>query len=219
MDVKSVLYALEENSNPSRKKSLIKAGAPEDTYGVLLGFLRKYAKKIGMNHELANQLWDSGNTDARLLSVMLFNPKTLSIQDVVILLKDVTFDQILDDFIFRVAVYMDELGMLKDVLMSAQNHMLKRGAWAINVHLVALKMLSNDAVYDLIDTIKSNLVDSPKIVQWMMNRCFAQIGISYESFRDEVLDLGRRLGVYKNMHVAPGCTSAYVVDWINAVVK
>jgi len=39
--------------------------------GVRLGEIRKLAKKIKTNHELAIALWETGNIDARLLTTLL----------------------------------------------------------------------------------------------------------------------------------------------------
>ena len=219
MNLETILNDLEDNSNPSRKKTLIKAGATDNTYGVLLGYLRKYANKIGINHDLANALWQTKNTDARLLAVMLFDPKKLRTNDVIALLETEMFEQIVDDFMFRVAIYMDNQKLLYDALIKINSDMLNRAAWAIKVEMVRTKKLDNKAINELINEIASKLVDSPKHTQWMMNRCFAQIGITYEAYRDEVLKLAEKLGVYKEMKVAPNCTSAYVPNWIHAVVK
>jgi len=42
--------------NEKRKQMYIKNGAGENTYGVLLGELRKLANQFGTNHELAFEL-------------------------------------------------------------------------------------------------------------------------------------------------------------------
>lgn len=219
MSIDNILKNLQENSNPSRKKTLIKAGAGENTYGVLLGYLRKYAHRIGINHELAYALWDTSNTDARLLAVMLFDHNKLTVEDVASLLKDEGFDQIVDAFMFRVGIYITHQNLLHDTLMKQESDMLRRAAWVIQIEFVRSKKLDDQEITRIIEIIKSQLANSPKHSQWMMNRCFAQIGITYEAFRAEVIKIASKLGVYKDMKVAPNCTSAYVPDWIHAVVK
>ncbi len=52
-----------------------KNGAGDNQFGVRLGDLRKLAKKIKTNHELAVALWEAGNIDARLLATLLIKPK------------------------------------------------------------------------------------------------------------------------------------------------
>ncbi|MCS7467409.1 hypothetical protein NZK35_12210 [Stieleria sp. ICT_E10.1] len=40
------------------------------------------AKRIKTNHELARTLWESGNIEARFLSILLIKPKTLTADQV-----------------------------------------------------------------------------------------------------------------------------------------
>lgn len=219
MTVEQVMSDLKSNSNPSRKKTLLKAGASENTYGVLLGYLRSYAKKIGVNHELAFKLMYTLNTDAMLLAVMLFDVSKLSAKEAYDVLSIITLEQVLDDFMFRVVTLIEEVDVLYDMLKDNESDMIKRALWAINVERVRHKSIDDNEVLYLLEVIKRNLVNETPKAQWMMNYCFAQIGITYEKYRTKVLDLSEKLGVYKDMKVAPGCTSAYVPNWIHAVIK
>mgnify|MGYP003792344457 CR=1 FL=1 len=45
--------------------------AGENTYGVLLGELRKIVKQIGKNHELDLELWKCGNTESMWIAAGL----------------------------------------------------------------------------------------------------------------------------------------------------
>jgi 3-methyladenine DNA glycosylase AlkD len=47
------------------------------SYGIGLTVLRKLAKSIGRNHELALQLWDSNFYDAKVIALLIDDPKKL----------------------------------------------------------------------------------------------------------------------------------------------
>lgn len=47
------------------------------SYGIGLTVLRKLAKTIGRNHELALQLWDSDIYDAKVIALLIDDPKKL----------------------------------------------------------------------------------------------------------------------------------------------
>ncbi len=49
-----------------------------ESFGIGLTVLRKLAKKIGRNHELALVLWDSRNYDAKVISLLIDDPKKIS---------------------------------------------------------------------------------------------------------------------------------------------
>lgn len=53
-------------------------GAPASSYGVTAPKLHALAKRIGRNHELALQLWDSGNHAARILAALVDEPKRVT---------------------------------------------------------------------------------------------------------------------------------------------
>jgi 3-methyladenine DNA glycosylase AlkD len=61
MTVKEILALLESKGDAARRKHNVKAGAPENQFGVKLGDLRAIAKKLKTDHELALELWDTGN--------------------------------------------------------------------------------------------------------------------------------------------------------------
>ena len=61
-----IIAKLKSLSNPKAVEGMAKYGiTPEHTYGVSIPDLRKIAKEINRNHELALQLW---NTNTRAVS-------------------------------------------------------------------------------------------------------------------------------------------------------
>jgi 3-methyladenine DNA glycosylase AlkD len=48
------------------------------SFGIGLTQLRKLAKKIGRDHELAMQLWNSNNYDAKIIGLLIDDPKQLT---------------------------------------------------------------------------------------------------------------------------------------------
>jgi 3-methyladenine DNA glycosylase AlkD len=72
-----VLATLERSSSPSYKADLAKRYGivtKAQVYGVPIATLRKLAKSLGPDHDLAEQLWASGVHDARMLATMVDDP-------------------------------------------------------------------------------------------------------------------------------------------------
>ncbi|AUD63419.1 hypothetical protein BK010_07365 [Tenericutes bacterium MO-XQ] len=220
MKLEEVLVLLEQNANASRKKTLLKAGAKEPLFGVPLGFLRTLAQKVGINHELALSLWNSKNTDARFLAVMLFDPNKLNAKTVDQMIDDVSFDQLLDDLIFRCVYLSPEKEVLEKLWYKAKEDHKRRAAWSLIVKKIGDKNLAtSDYLNQLLEVIEKELVSATPLTQWMTNRALSEIGFRYLDYTERCLSIGEKLGVYKDMMVAPGCTSAYAPDWIHAVLK
>ena len=73
-----VMAALGAAGTEQTRKTYLRHGASEPLFGVKFGDLRPLAKKIGTDHALAEALWRSGNTDARLLACMVADPEQVS---------------------------------------------------------------------------------------------------------------------------------------------
>ncbi|MEK8104370.1 hypothetical protein NKG94_02940 [Micromonospora sp. M12] len=61
--------------------------------------------------------------------------------------------------------------------------------------------------------------DAPDRLQWAMNHCLAQIGITHEEHRARAIGIGERLEVLKDYPTSPGCTSPYAPVWIEEMVR
>lgn len=71
MSLDEVMRALEKAGTAQTKKTYARHGAREPMFGVLFSFLKTLHKKIGVDHDLALALWDTGNFDARNLAFRL----------------------------------------------------------------------------------------------------------------------------------------------------
>jgi len=70
-----ILDKLKTLSNPNAVEGMARYGInPENTYGVSISNLRKMAKEIGVDHDLAQQLWASAVHEARILAGMIDDP-------------------------------------------------------------------------------------------------------------------------------------------------
>ncbi|MCX6012131.1 MAG: DNA alkylation repair protein [Chloroflexi bacterium] len=75
MNYKEVLIKLHNLSDPEAVKGMARFGIdPDNTYGVSIPNLRQIAKDIGKQHTLAQQLWNSGIHEARILAGMIDDP-------------------------------------------------------------------------------------------------------------------------------------------------
>ena len=77
-------------SNPKNVEGMRRFGIAHDkNLGISVTELRKFAKKIGKNHELAVKLWDTKIRDARMVAACIEDPKTVSEEQVESWLKDI----------------------------------------------------------------------------------------------------------------------------------
>lgn len=84
MNKSDVFELLAENKNDRgianwRK---LKESINLDSFGIGLTVLRKLAKKIGKNHDLALELWQSNNYDAKVIGLLIDEPKKITVEQV-----------------------------------------------------------------------------------------------------------------------------------------
>jgi 3-methyladenine DNA glycosylase AlkD len=72
---KSILEHLRSLANPENVAGMARFGInPEKTYGISIPELRRIARQVGKDHELAQDLWDSGIHEARILACFIDEP-------------------------------------------------------------------------------------------------------------------------------------------------
>jgi 3-methyladenine DNA glycosylase AlkD len=82
MTVAQVIKLLRENQDPRGIAHWKKKPRELESFGIGLTRLRKFSKQIGRDHELAQQLWKSEFYDARVIGLLIDDPKQLTREQV-----------------------------------------------------------------------------------------------------------------------------------------
>jgi 3-methyladenine DNA glycosylase AlkD len=216
--VNEVLSQLKSMTNEKMYAHNIKFGAGENQYGVKMGDIRNIANKIKSDHELALELWKTGNMEARLLACLIVQPKKLSRQQLDEMVKSLDFTQVADWF----ASYVLKEHPLKEEMMDewlqSSNKWANRLGWSILAGRIAKHSEGVDAS-KLLTQLEKEMPKAVPEVQWTMNTALAHIGIHHPAHRQRALDIGNKLGIYKDYPVSKGCTSPFAPIWINEMVK
>ena len=81
LSLAETMSALEAAGTEQTRKTWRRHGAHEPMFGVLFADLKALMKRIGVDHELALALWDTGNYDARNLAVKVVDPARMGPDD------------------------------------------------------------------------------------------------------------------------------------------
>ena len=74
--VQEIIQRLKAEADPARAKSLSHYAIPaEQALGIRMPVLRKMARGIGKDHNLALALWDEGHHEGKLLATLVAEPK------------------------------------------------------------------------------------------------------------------------------------------------
>lgn len=218
MKVKEALAKLKSMANEKMFAQNVKHGAGKNQFGVKLGDIRALAVKIKADHELALELWKTNNIDGRLLATMIIQPKKLSLEQLDELVNSIGFVQEAEWINAYVVKNHPQKEALREKWMNSDNIWAARSGWSLTSGRVVREPEGLD-VTKLLDRIESEMPTAPREVQWTMNMTLGHIGIKFPKLRKRAIDLGEKMGIYRDYPVSKGCTSPFVPIWVNEMVK
>lgn len=185
-----------------------------------LGDLRKIAKDIKVDHELAMEFWSTEAYLPRLLAILIMDKKLLT-EDV---LNKLDQDMGIHPF--------DERNNMMDWLMANQlakdkkliawigswenspSPLQRRTFWYYQARLRWMGQTPPDNTEYLLAAIESKIMQEEPEVQWAMNFTAGWIGIYDQENRERCIRLGEKTGLYKGDMVSKGCTPDYLPEFI-----
>lgn len=218
MTVPEILAQLEAKGDASVRKHNAKWGAGSNQYGVKMGDIRAIAKQIKTDHALGLALWQTGNIDARFVAILTMKPKQLSPKEVEALAKSIDFATVADWFASYILKEYPGKDQFREQWMNGKNKWLARLGWGLMAGKITREPDGLD-IGQLLDRIEAEMPGAPNEIQWTMNTALAQIGINHAAYRKRALEIGERLGVYRDYPVSKGCTSPFAPIWINEMVR
>ena len=218
MTLKETLTQLEALGNEKVRKQNIKQGAGENQFGVKLGDLRKLAKKIKLNQELALSLWETGNSDAQFLAILLMKPELLSADQLNKMLRSMEFVRVADWLNSYIINHHPEKEKLRLEWLVSDHPMEARCGWNLTAERVSKNPKGLD-IKAVLDRIESEMEQAASEVQWTMNFTLAYVGIHFPEHRDRAILIGEKLGIYRDYPISKGCTSPFAPVWIEEMVK
>lgn len=189
-----------------------------DDHGVNLGKLRAIAKRLKTQEELARELWDTGDTAARLLSILICRPKSFTRDELDAMLREARIPKVHDWVLSYVVKKSAHAQELREIWFADPDPVVASAGWALTADRVARNPEGLDLAA-LLDTIEANMKEAPDRLQWAMNTCLGHIGIEHPEFRARAIDIGERLEVLKDYPTPPNCTSPFVPLWIAEMVS
>lgn len=189
-----------------------------DDHGVNLGKLRALAKRLKTQQDLAVELWNTGDTAARLLAILICRPKTFGRDDVDTMLRQSRVPKVQDWLISYVVKKSPFAQELRLAWFADADPWVASAGWTLTADRVVKDSEDLD-LPGLLDLIEAQMEHAPDRLQWAMNTCLAQIGIEHAEYRARAIDIGERLEVLKDYPTPPNCTSPFAPIWITEMVS
>jgi 3-methyladenine DNA glycosylase AlkD len=181
-----------------------------DDHGVNLGMVRALAKRLKTRQELARQLWETDDSAARLLALLICRPRAFERHELDAMLREARTPKVHDWLVNYVAKKSPHAEALRLAWSADPDPVVASAGWALTTERVAKKPEGLDLA-KLLDVVEAQMKDAPDRLQWAMNHCLAQIGIEHAEHRARAIAIGERLEVLKEYPTPPNCTSPYAL--------
>ena len=214
MTLKQTMAALKKAGTAQNRKIYTDHGVGQELYGVSYAELGKLSKSIGMDHELALGLWDSGVHDARVLATFVADPKKLTAKGLD------NWARGLDNYVLTRAlaglVARSKLAQRKfDVWKNRKSEWIAAGAWDVLSELCALEYndgletgslaLGDDFCLEQIDIIAEEIHSQPNRVRHSMNQALISLGVRNKKAHTAALKAAGVIGKVSVDHGSTGC--------------
>lgn len=178
MNYDEVIEQLRSMGNPKNVEGMARFGIKhEKNFGVNVTTLRKFAKTIGTNHELAVKLWNSKIRDARMVAACIEDPKTVPEEQVDKWVKDLDSWDICDHccghFFDRTPFAYKKI---REWTKSSELFVKRAGFSLIAWLAVHDKKKPDKEFEDLLQIIKREATDERNYIKKSVNWALRQIG-------------------------------------------
>ena len=215
MNAQEVLATLEKLGKPQTAAIYKRHGAGANVFGVLTSDIARIAKKIGVDHALAMELWETGNSDARVLAVQIADSAKLTRAEADRFVKDGP--------VRAVGGYLSGLVSRSPIAEKTMHAWMKSrdadfrelgyGILAARLKKDPNSISDADATKTLI-TIEKEIHGAPNWVRYAMNSALISIGVYKPALRKRAIETATRIGTVDVDHGETSCKTPDAVSYI-----
>jgi len=189
-------------------------GVSGKMYGVSYAALGKMKKKIEIDQSLAEQLWETGNHDARALATMIADPAEIKAATLQVWAKE-SGNRGLAAAVSNVAGDSPHAWKLADKWAGSRNEMIGCAGW----HTLATvarqdESLSDDYFEERLEKIESTVHSSKNWVRYAMNNALISIGVRNSKLEKKSIAVAGRIGAIDVDHGETSCKTPDAAAYI-----
>jgi len=214
MSLKQVMKELEAMGTAQNRKVYARHGVGENMFGVSFANLEKLRKQIKVDHELAAQLWATGNHEARALATMIADPQAITDKQAEAWAKDLDNNGIAEMFARLIAK--SPLALKKaEKWHKSKDEMIASAGWRIVSHLAMDRQeLPNEYFEPFLELIANSIHQQKNWVRYEMNGALIAIGLRNETLEEKALAVARKIGKVVVDHGETGCKTPDAAEYI-----
>ena len=209
---------LRANGSAQTRKVCRSHGIPGDLFGVSYAVLGKMKKKLKVDQPLAEQLWATGNFDARYLATMIADPATISVRTLNSWANDLNHRS-LAAALSNIAAEAPSSRKQMEKWTAGKVEMIGCAGWHTLASMARQKNgLPNAYFQRYIGIIESKIHSDKNWVKYAMNNALISIGVRNPILERKAIAAAKRIGRIEVDHGKTGCKTPDVVPYIKKTV-
>jgi len=220
MTTEQIMKELEKKGSESIRKIFQNHGNSGPMYGVKVGDLKVIQKKVKKDHQIAMELFATGNYDAMYLAGLIADESKMSKKDIQQWAERSTSKGISEYTVAWVAAeseYGWELGM-KWIDSPKEN--IASAGWNTLSGVIAMKPdneLEIATIKKLLQRIVKEIHSAPNRIRYTMNGFVIGVGAYIKELTKEAIDISKKIGeVYVDME-GSACKVPSATDYIKKI--
>ncbi len=220
MNFEEIMQKLEELGSEQTKRIYLNHGAKEPYFGVKIGDLKKLVKFVKKDHELAIQLFNSGNHDAMYLAGLSVNPKLISKETLQEWAKKAYWYMIAEYTVAQVAAESDYALELAREWMKSEEEMVAVCGWSTYANYISItpdEKLDLNEIKTLLKQVKNTIHNERNRVRYVMNGFVISVGAYVADLNEEAKEVAEYIGKVQVDVGNTTCKVPLATDYIKKV--
>lgn len=215
-----VLATLQKLGKPQTAAIYKRHGSGENVFGTLTSDIAKLQKKIQIDDALAQELWKSGNAEARILSVLITDPAKLT--------RAKAEEMVGSDQVHYLNCYLSVLVARSPVADEAMRAWMEspeesHGEIGYGIFCIRLKddpdSIRDADVKKVLAKIEAKIHGAPNWARYAMNSAVIAIGSYKPALRELAIGAAKRIGKVDIDHGETTCKTPDAVRYIEKAPK
>jgi 3-methyladenine DNA glycosylase AlkD len=214
MSFQDAMSALEKAGSAQTRKTYARHGAAEPMFGVSFATLKTLYKRIKVDQELAEALWDTGNFDARNLAVKIADPANISSRELDRWAGTPTA-RMCGGYVGHLAAESPHSRAKADKWVAASDDPTRFAGWSLINAMAMVDESTPDSWFaERLARIEKTVHSAPNTQRYIMNQTLISIGCRNAALRKLALAAARRIGKVEVDHGDTDCKTPDAVEYI-----
>ncbi len=217
MDLQRVMKELESMGTAQNRKIYARYGIDNEMFGVSYANLYKLQKAIKVDHDLAGQLWATGNHDAQVLATLIADPGKMTDKLAETWIKEAS-NYVTTEALTRLMARTPLARKKVEKWHKASGEWIGAAGWAVLGHLAMNDTTLPDSYFEpWLEQIEKTIHSRKNRVRYEMNGALIAIGLRSEALEKRALEVAKAIGKVEVDHGETNCKTPDAVEYIGRV--